>query len=77
MGQGGAAAGAVLVHDERNRVLADLLAGMRPPEFPMALGVLYCDPAPTYEEGVFGQVAAAGEGAALGSLFKGPTWVVE
>ena len=69
------------MHDERNRVLADLLAAMQPPEFPVALGVLYCDPAPTYESGVFGQVdearatQPAGEVAEL--LRKGPTWVVE
>ena len=72
----------VLVHDERNRVLADLLAAMQPPEFPVALGVLYCDPAPTYESGVFGQVdqARAGQAAVpdiADLLNKGPTWVVE
>ena len=72
----------VLVHDERNRVLADLLAAMQPPEFPVALGVLYCDPAPTYESGVFGQVdqARAGQAAVpdvADLLTRGPTWVVE
>ena len=82
VGAGGVAVGEVLVHDEGSRVLADLLAAMRPPEFPMALGVLYCDPSPTYESGVFGQVdqARAGQPAVpdvADLLKKGPTWVVE
>ena len=71
----------VLVHDERNRALAAMLAALQPPEFPMALGVLYCDPAPTYEAGVFAQVDAA-RGAdrqadVAGLLRRGPTWVVK
>ncbi len=81
VGEGGVTAAEVLVHDERNRVLADLLAGMQPPDFPVALGVLYCDPAPTYEAGVFGQVdqARATQPAphVADLLRKGPTWVVE
>ncbi|ABI56141.1 2-oxoacid:ferredoxin oxidoreductase subunit beta [Alkalilimnicola ehrlichii MLHE-1] len=36
----------LLVHDERNPLLAGLLAQLQPPEFPVALGVLYCDPEP-------------------------------
>lgn len=32
----------LLVHDETNRVLAQLLAGMSGPDFPVAVGVLYC-----------------------------------
>ena len=39
----------ILVHDETNPVLANLLAAMEPPAFPVALGVLYCDPRPSYE----------------------------
>jgi 2-oxoglutarate ferredoxin oxidoreductase subunit beta len=81
VGEGGVTAAEVLVHDERNRVLADLLAGMQPPDFPVALGVLYCDPSPTYESGVFGQVdqARATQPApqVADLLRKGPTWVVD
>jgi 2-oxoglutarate ferredoxin oxidoreductase subunit beta len=80
VGTGGVAVGEVLVHDEGNRVLADLLAAMRPPEFPVALGVLYCDPSPTYESGVFGQVREARAAQPVADvadlLRKGPTWVV-
>ncbi|MEM7224065.1 MAG: 2-oxoacid:ferredoxin oxidoreductase subunit beta [Pseudomonadota bacterium] len=33
-----------LVHDQTDRTLATLLAGLEPPAFPVALGVLYCNP---------------------------------
>jgi 2-oxoglutarate ferredoxin oxidoreductase subunit beta len=76
-----AGAAGVLVHDERNPMVAGLLAALEPPEFPMALGVLYCDPGPTYEASVFAQVDAArkaeGGPADVAELVrKGPTWVV-
>jgi 2-oxoglutarate ferredoxin oxidoreductase subunit beta len=70
----------VLVHDERNRTLASLLASLEPPAFPVALGVLYCDPAPTYEESVYAQIEAArtGKEPSLEALLKsGATWTVE
>ena len=38
-----------------------MLAVMEPPEFPVAMGVLYCDPAPTYDESVLAQVEDAQE----------------
>jgi 2-oxoglutarate ferredoxin oxidoreductase subunit beta len=41
----------VLVHDETNRPLAQLLAALEPP-FPVAMGVLYCNPAISYEREV-------------------------
>jgi len=74
----------LLVHDETNRTLATLLAGMTPPHFPVALGVLYCDPAPSYERAVADQVAGARERAtARGEVLdinvllrQGPTWTV-
>jgi 2-oxoglutarate/2-oxoacid ferredoxin oxidoreductase subunit beta len=69
----------ILVHDEKNLVLAQMLAGLQGPEFPVAIGVLYCDPAPTYDAEVYAQVAAAGppldDLAAL--LASGRTWMVE
>ena len=48
--------------------------------FPMALGVLYDDPRPTYEEAVLGQdqAARAGKSTDLAKLLaKGQTWTVE
>ena len=49
-------------------------------EFPIALGVLYDDPRPTFEAAVMAQNAAASEGktADLSALLKkGQTWQVE
>ena len=39
----------ILVHDETNLAMAQLLAAMEPPALPVALGVLYCDPVPSYD----------------------------
>ncbi|RLK50511.1 2-oxoglutarate ferredoxin oxidoreductase subunit beta [Alkalispirillum mobile] len=43
-GENGVPESELLVHDERNAALAGLLASMQPPDLPVALGVLYCDP---------------------------------
>ena len=65
----------LLVHDEKNRGLAFLLAELQPPEFPMAIGVLYRDPAETYDNAMLAGVPAAG--ASLSSLLRdGRTWTV-
>jgi len=49
----------ILVHDETNPTLAAMLVKLEPPRFPMVLGVLYAAPAPTFEESVHAQIAAA------------------
>jgi 2-oxoglutarate ferredoxin oxidoreductase subunit beta len=84
VGDGGVPVGDILVHDETNRTLAHLLVGLEPPEFPMALGVLYCSPASPYEADVYAQARAAGFGgggrelADLGTLLRRDgTWTVE
>jgi 2-oxoglutarate ferredoxin oxidoreductase subunit beta len=80
IGEAGITEGDILVHDETNRTLAALLASLQPPEFPQALGVLYCNPAKTYEAAVFEQVdaaKAAGGPRDLAQLLKmGRTWTV-
>ncbi len=43
----------VLVHDERNATLAQLLLGMKDPDFPVALGVIYRNPAESYERAFY------------------------
>jgi len=60
VGEDGVGLDDVLVHDERNRVMATMLAHLQPPAFPVALGVLYCESAPGYVADVHAQVAAAG-----------------
>lgn len=69
----------ILVHDEKNRVVAGLLAALRPPQFPEVLGVIYCDPAPSYEMAVAAQDAVArakGPGDLDKRMRAGNTWQV-
>ena len=70
----------ILVHDEKNKVLATLLAAMEPPDFPVALGVLYCEDGPEYVSAVYDQVAAAKakrKAAPMNELLNsGHTWRV-
>ncbi|MEY4159609.1 MAG: hypothetical protein RLZZ136_230 [Pseudomonadota bacterium] len=73
-------AAGVIVHDVTNRSLAHMLVELPFGDFPMALGVIYDDPRPTYEESVIAQNAklAAGKEANLAKLLaKGQTWTVE
>jgi 2-oxoglutarate ferredoxin oxidoreductase subunit beta len=69
----------VLVHDPRNRSVAHMLVEMPFGSFPTALGVIYEDPAPTFESAVVEQnaQAAAGKVPDLQALVsKGQSWEV-
>jgi 2-oxoglutarate/2-oxoacid ferredoxin oxidoreductase subunit beta len=69
----------VLVHDVTNRSVAHMLVEMKFGDYPMALGVIYDDPRPTFEVAVIEQNAAASVGkvADLSKLLsKGQTWTV-
>lgn len=73
-------AAGVAVHNVKNRGLAHMLVEMPFGPFPMALGVIYNDPAPTFEASVAEEKAksVAGKKADLGKLLsKGQTWTVE
>ncbi len=80
VGENGVTEKDIIVHDEKNRVLASLLASMRPPQYPEVLGVIYCDPAPqSYEAAVSAQeTQAKAKGAGdLDKLMRaGNTWQV-
>ncbi|MEQ8247719.1 MAG: 2-oxoacid:ferredoxin oxidoreductase subunit beta [Alphaproteobacteria bacterium] len=80
IGENGVTAEDIAIHDETNRVMATLLASMDPDTLPVALGVLYCNPAPTYETGVLSQAAdvrAKSPNANLNKLLRsGYTWTV-
>jgi 2-oxoglutarate ferredoxin oxidoreductase subunit beta len=71
----------VIIHDPTNRAVAYMLVEM--PQslgFPVALGVIYNAPAPTFDSAVIEQNAAiaSGKTADLQSLVaKGQTWQVE
>lgn len=70
----------IAVHDQTNRTLAFLLAQLSLPTFPMAFGVLYCDPMPSYDSAVSTQNAdasAKGPADVDRLLRSGHTWKVE
>ena len=70
---------AVIVHDPKNKGIAAMLIEM-PESFPVALGVIYEDAAPTFESAVVeqNQAAASGKQPDLQKLVsKGQTWMVE
>ena len=78
IGENGISLDDVLVHDEKNLVMAQMLAGLAAPEFPVAVGVLYCNPAESYDAAVAAQTAAAGPAKNdLNALLRqGRTWKV-
>src|SRR4051794_9333280 len=70
----------VLTHDPANRSIAHMLVELPNEGFPMALGVIYEDPRPTFEAAVIEQNRAAAKGRTpdLQALVsKGQTWMVE
>ena len=72
----------LVVHDETDSGLAYLLAHMRQPEFPEALGVIYRNPdRHAYDELVRDQITEAistqGDGDLQALVAEGDTWVVE
>ena len=74
-------AAGVLVHDETSRILAQLLieTPFAAGGFPMALGVIYCDPALPFDAAVTAQnlKASAGKPRDLQMLLRsGDTWSV-
>ena len=77
-------AAGVIVHDVTNRSVAHMLVDLRATpkfaDFPMALGVIYDDPRPTFEAAVADERARASKGRTpdLAALLKrGQTWTVE
>jgi len=78
VGEAGAAEADILVHDETNPVLAAMLAAMQPPALPVALGVVYCEPAvakATVERPQLFGTPEFGE-TINGLLRRGETWTV-
>ena len=70
----------ILIHDEKNPVLAYLLAHMTPPSFPTPIGVLFEVDRPAYEQGVHAQIeqaVARGKGETLEQVIAtGDVWTV-
>ncbi|MEQ1887741.1 MAG: 2-oxoacid:ferredoxin oxidoreductase subunit beta [Alphaproteobacteria bacterium] len=79
LGEAGVGLDDILVHDEKNRVLGGLLADLEAP-FPTAIGVIYCDPAESYETSAYAQIAvekAKNPKPDINKLLRsGNTWTV-
>ncbi len=81
IGKDGVSEADILIHDETNRALASMLALMEPPTMPVALGVLFCDPTSSYEDGIKDHLEEAKqhspESNLNGLLRRGHTWTIE
>lgn len=81
IGSDGISTDDILIHDETNRTLATMLAAMEPPAFPVAIGVIYCNPGPTYVDSVREQAATAKKAAPKANmndlLRSGHTWQID
>ena len=80
IGEAGMSMDDILVHDETNRTLASMLAAMEAPTFPVAIGVIYCNPGPSYVESLRNQSEAAKNAAPKADindlLRSGHTWEI-
>jgi len=78
LGDDGVGISDLLVHDETDRTLAQMMVELRPPTLPVALGVIYCDPAPSYEDEVLGRFhAGAVKTLNINKLLRqGRTWTI-
>ncbi len=82
VGENGVKESDLLAHDETNRSLASLLIELGPPHFPVAIGVLYCNPVSSYGQDVARQMDEAGARPATDAdvdtmLRGGRTWAVD
>lgn len=81
IGENGVSDDDVAVHDETDRIMAHMLTEMRGVDRPVAIGVLFCDPLPSYEEDMQGLAVKAEEQATTHDLNellrRGHTWTVE
>lgn len=69
----------VLIHDETNKVLATMLATMKGPDFPVAVGVIYREEKTSYVDDSQQQLISvrAAKGSMTDLLHSGHTWEVE
>ena len=81
IGEDGVDISEIMVHDETNRTLATMLARLSGEDLPVVLGVIYCDPAPSYEDALgalTGDAAKKTTASDLnGLLVRGHTWDIE
>ena len=83
VGENGITEEDILVHDakEKDPTLQAMLARMRPPEFPAALGIIRAVERPTFDEGLLSQLEYEKENAKFKTvdelLNSGDTWTIE
>jgi 2-oxoglutarate ferredoxin oxidoreductase subunit beta len=83
LGENGITEKNILVHDatEANPGIQYMLANMRYPEYPVALGVIRAVPGPTYENDVENQIAEVGKISKIKKmddlLNSGSVWKVD
>ncbi|HWA71194.1 MAG TPA: 2-oxoacid:ferredoxin oxidoreductase subunit beta [Polyangiaceae bacterium] len=80
IGENGITLDDILVHDETNSTFAHMLTHLPFPEFPVALGVLYASPRPTYDATLTAHQSAAKAKFGTPDLQKllrgGETWEI-
>lgn len=79
LGENGITTADILCHDETDKAIATLLADMSEPEFPVAIGVLYCKPGHIFEVEIRKMVDSATSEATCNLndvLRQGHTWSV-
>ena len=77
VGEGGVSEGDVLVHDETNRIMAQMLVALPMGTFPMPLGVIYREPVTTsFDESFWQGHATQGKrtGKVADALRRGSVW---
>ena len=69
----------LLVHDETNKVQAQMLAAMAGPDFPVAVGVLYREQKTSFDDDSHDQLieARSTKGSMQELLCSGHTWEVD
>jgi 2-oxoglutarate ferredoxin oxidoreductase subunit beta len=81
IGENGVTEADIVIHDQTNKVLAQMLAELKGPDFPVPVGVIYQVPATAYVSDVYSQRIAVRETkgkADLNALLRtGHTWTVE
>ena len=77
VGEGGVSESDVLVHDETNRIMAQMLVALPMGTFPMPLGVIYREPVTTsFDESFWQGHATQGKrtGKVADALRRGSVW---
>jgi 2-oxoglutarate ferredoxin oxidoreductase subunit beta len=81
VGQDGITEADIMVHDETNAVMAGLLASLSGTDFPVPVGVIYCNPGDTFDDAVHEQVNQAKDSGSTKDLNEilraSNTWTVD